>query len=385
MTTGKGCDRDELRELSAAVLAVTSRLSVREVLQTIVSAARRLLGARYAALGVPDDAGSFAEFVVDGVSDEQWRRIGPLPRQHGMLALLLSDPTPVRVSDIRAHPRFGWWPRHHPDLRDFLGMPIVHGDRILGALYLANKEAEGGFTADDEDLLRILAAHAAIALVNARLYERSRELSIVEERNRIAQELHDAVAQKLFSLRLTAEAAATLVERALPRDRSAGPQLERAVERLAAVRALAAEAADELRAIVVGLRPPELAGDGLDTALRKHAELLNRVHEARVAFVGHSVPRLSPAREEAVYRVAQEALHNALRHAQPRTVEISLAADGGALTLEVRDDGKGFNPADVASLGLASMRERARAAGGRLAVASQPGRGTTVRLEVPVA
>lgn len=321
---------------------------------------------------------------MDGVSDEQWRRIGPLPRQHGMLALLLSDPTPVRVADIRAHPRFGWWPRHHPDLRDFLGMPIVHGDRILGALYLANKEADGGFTADDEDLLRILAAHAAIALVNARLYERSRELSIVEERNRIAQELHDAVAQKLFSLRLTAEAAATLVERALPPDGSAGPQLERAVERLAAVRALAAEAADELRAIVVGLRPPELAGDGLDTALRKHAELLNRVHEARVAFVGQSVPRLSAAREEAVYRVAQEALHNALRHAQPRIVEISLAADGGALTLEVRDDGKGFDPADVASLGLASMRERARAAGGRLAVASRPGRGTTVRLEVPV-
>lgn len=402
MTTGNDCGRDELREVSRAVLAVTSHLSVGEVLQTIVSAARRLLGARYAALGVPDDAGSFAKFVVDGVSDDQWRAIGPLPRQHGMLALLLRDPAPVRVSDIRAHPRFGWWPRNHPELRDFLGMPIADGDRILGALYLANKETPGGFTADDEDLLRILAAHAAIALVNARLYERSRELSIMEERNRIARELHDAVSQKLFSLRLTAEAAATLIERALPSEpgparsgesgsarpgepRSARPaDLAQATERLAAVRALAAEAADELRAIVVGLRPADVAGDGLDTALRKQAELLDRVHEASVTFVGGGVPRLTAAREQAVYRVAQEALHNALRHAEPRTVEIFLTADAAAVTLEVRDDGRGFDRTGGASLGLASMRDRARAVGGRLLLRSRPEGGTAVRLEVPV-
>jgi signal transduction histidine kinase len=367
-------EREELRAVSAAVLAVTARRSVREVLQTIVASARRLLGARYAALGVPDDAGAFAEFVVDGVSDEQWRAIGPLPRQHGLLAVLLRDPTPVRVPDIRAHPRFGWWPRHHPELRDFLGMPITDGPEILGALYLANSE-RGAFTAEDEDLLRILAAHAAIALVNARLYERSRELSIMEERNRIARELHDAVAQKLFSLRLTAEAAATLV----------GRDPARAEAQLATVRSLAADAADELRAIVVGLRPADLAAEGLDAALRKQVELLDRVHAARVRFVAAApVPRLSAACEAAAYRIAQEALHNALRHASPRTVSVSLSTKDGALSLEVSDDGAGFAGQPDTSLGLASMRERARAAGGRLVVESEPGRGTTVRLEVPV-
>jgi signal transduction histidine kinase len=371
------CDREELRAVSTAVLAVTAHLSVREVLQTIVTSARRLLDARYAALGIPDDSGSFAEFLADGISDAQWRAIGPLPRQHGLLGTMLRDPNPVRLADIRAHPDFGWWPAAHPVLTDFVGMPIVDGDRILGELFLANKVTPGGFTAEDEELLRLLAAHAAIALVNARLYERSRELSIVEERQRIARELHDAVTQKLFSLRLTADAAATLVVR----------DSARAVEELGTVRRLAAEVADELRAIVVGLRPVDLAGDGLDVALRKQAELLDRVHGAAVRFSGGPVPRLTAAAEGAAYRIAQEALHNALRHGSPSTVEIRLDASGGAVRLEVVDDGRGFDPGPAGAagrLGLASMRDRARAAGGRLELRSSPGAGTTVRLLLPV-
>lgn len=368
------CDRDELREVSAAVLAVTARLSVREVLQTIVSSARRLLDARYAALGLPGPDDSFAEFLADGISAEQEQAIGPVPRQHGLLGAMLHDPNPVRLADVRAHPDFGWWPAAHPVLTDFLGMPIVHGDEILGTLFLANKHLPGGFTAADEELLRLLAAHAAIALVNARLYERSRELSIVEERNRIARELHDAVTQKLFSLRLTADAAATLVTR----------DAARAATELDTVRRLAAEATEELRTIVVGLRPVDLAGDGLDVALRKQADLLDRVHQPAVRFTGGPVPRLPAGHEEAAYRIAQEALHNALRHGTPKLVTVALRTRDGSLVLEVSDDGRGFDPeAPSRRLGLVSMRERARAAGGRLDVVSQPGGGTTVRLEVP--
>ena len=371
------CDRDELRELSAAVLAVTARRSVREVLQTILTSARRLLDARYAALGVPDENGSFAEFLADGLSDEQWQAIGPVPRQHGLLGVLLRDPNPVRLQDIREHPQFGWWPAAHPVLTDFLGMPITDGDEILGELFLANKNTPGGFSAEDEEMLRLLAAHAAIAIVNARLYERSRELSIVAERNRIARELHDAVTQKLFSLRLTVDAAAALLDR----------DAARAATELDNVRRLAAEVSDELRAVVVGLLPVDLSGDGLDAALRKQASLLDRVHEAAVVFVGCPVPQLTSARREALYRIAQEALHNALRHASPHRVEIDLSSHEGQVSLQVRDDGAGFDPARseqaARKLGLASMRERARTVGGRLTVDSTPGGGTTVRVEVP--
>lgn len=368
----------ELREVSAAVLAVNARRSVHEVLQTILTSARTLLDARYAALGVPDEHGAFGEFLADGLTPEQWRAIGPVPRQHGVLGVLLRDPNPVRLADIHDHPQFGgWWPAAHPDLADFLGMPIRHGEEILGELFLANKNTPGGFTEQDEELLGLLAAHAAIALVNARLYERSRELSIVEERNRIARELHDAVSQKLFSLRLTAEAAGTLL----------AEHPGQAAAQLTTVRKLAAEVAEELHTIVDGLRPPALAGDGLDVALRKQTELLDRVHTARVRFVGDPVPRLTAAREEAAYRIAQEALHNALRHAEARRVDVDLLCHNGSVALIVSDDGNGFDPGELADstrrLGLVSMRERARVVGGTVRVTTEPGGGTEVRLEVP--
>jgi len=362
--------------VSAAVLAVTAHLSVRDVLRTILTSARKLVGARYAALGVPDEDGGFAEFLADGVSAEQWAAIGPVPRQHGILGAMLCDPTPVRLANIRDHPQFGWWPKAHMELTDFLGMPITDGDEIIGELYLANSCKPGGFTADDEELVRLLAAHAAIAMVNARLYEHSRELSIVEERNRIAHELHDAVSQKLFSLRLTADAASAL----LARDPA------RAAVELATVRRLAAEASAELRAIVVGHRSADLAGDGLDAALRKQVELLDRVHSPAVRYAGHGCVRaLTEARQDAVYRIAQEAVHNALRHADADVVEVSLAYHVGSVVLEVRDDGAGFDPAtqDGTSrrLGLTSMRERAAAVGARLELTSAA-EGTTVRLVV---
>jgi signal transduction histidine kinase len=374
--TAESGERAELREVSAAVLAVTAHLSVREVLRTIVAAAARLLDAQYAALGVPDDHGSFAEFLAVGMSDAQWRAIGPVPRQHGLLGEMLRSTEPVRLADIRSHPRFEGWPAAHPDMTDFLGMPIVDGGQILGELFLANKRSPGGFTAADEELLRLLAAHAAIAMVNARLYERDRELSIVAERSRIAHELHDAVAQKLFSLRLTAQAAATLLE---TDPRAAAAQL-------ATVTELAGQAADELRATVVGLRPPDLAGDGLEVALRKQIDLLNRVHAAQVSYLGAALPRLAAPVESAIFRVVQEALHNALRHATPQTVTVRVGTEDGGVRVEVVDDGAGFAPEAQGAarrLGLASMRERARAVGGRLTVVSRPGEGTTVRLVVP--
>ncbi|WP_027341057.1 GAF domain-containing sensor histidine kinase [Hamadaea tsunoensis] len=364
-------DRSTLDELSAAVLAVNRHLSVREVLQTIVSAAQTLLGARYAALGVPDDQGGFAEFVVAGVSDEQREKIGPLPRQHGILAAMLTEAGPQRLADIRRDPRFGWWPAAHPVLKGFLGRQITDGRSVLGALFLANKIG-GEFTDADERLLGVLAAHAAIALTNARLYEQSRELTLLEERQRVARELHDAVAQKLFSLRLTTEAATAWVRR----------DPARAETELQEIRWLAAQATEELGQIVAELRPRELVDTGLAETLRRRVALLDRVHDAAVSFSTTLAGRPAPAVEEAVLRIVEEALHNALRHANAGKVAVTLA--GPPLTCVVADDGTGFDTAaaDSASLGLASMRERARRLGGTLAVDSGQG-GTVVTLTVP--
>ena len=361
---------------------MSRHLEVRDVLKTIVASARELLDAQYAALGVPDDHGGFAQFVVDGVSDAQWKAIGPLPRQHGILAAMLHEAKAERLADVRKDPRFEGWPSAHPDMSDFLGLPIRDDDEVIGALFLANKncpkrDGSCGFTEEDEELLAILAQHAAIALTNARLYERSRELTIAEERSRLAHELHDAVAQKLFSLRLTAQAAATLVDR----------DPSRAKGELQQVAALAAEAADELRAAVVELRPAALDEDGLSATLRTQIQVLDRAHTARVTFTGRGFRALPAAQEEAMLRVAQEALHNALRHSGAEHVAVNLQRSGCGAVLRVTDDGRGFEPQSIRRagrhLGLVSMRDRTNGVGGTLTVESAPGKGTTIEMEVP--
>jgi signal transduction histidine kinase len=226
-------------------------------------------------------------------------------------------------------------------------------------------------------LLGILAQHAAIALTNARLYERSRELTIAEERSRLAHELHDAVSQKLFSLRLTAQAAAALVDR----------DPVRAKGELQQVAALAAEAADELRAAVVELRPAALDEDGLAATLRTQIHVLDRAHTAHVTFTARGFRALPAAQEEAMLRVAQEALHNALRHSGAEHVDVTLDRRGSGAVLRVTDDGSGFDPKTVRRagrhLGLVSMRDRASGVGGRLTVESAPGKGTAIEMEVP--
>ena len=254
-----------LKAVSDAVLAVASQLSVDEVLQRLVDSARELAGARYAALGIPDGQGGFRRFLVAGMSDELIASMGPLPRTHGMLGAMLETSGAYLAEDIHDDPRFrGWWPREHPDMRSFLGVPIVARDEVIGAFYLTEKEGAATFDEGDRELIELLAAHAAIAITNARLYERSRELSILSERNRLALELHDVVSQKLFSLNLSADSAATLLER--------DPEAARA--QLGRVRELAREALGELRSLILGLRPADLTHDGLEGALRKEVEML---------------------------------------------------------------------------------------------------------------
>jgi len=371
---------DELYQVSQAVLSVTRQMPVRDVLQVIVRSARSLVGARYAAIGVPDEGDSFAEFVVDGISDAEWAAIGPLPRRHGMLRVLLDEGKPERLADIRADPRFEGWPAAHPQMSHFLGMPVRDGDHVLGIILAANKvpaaAAGRGFTERDEEILSLFAAHAAIALTNARLYERSRELSVLQERSRLARELHDAVTQKLFGIRARARAAAVLAERE-PLD----PARVRA--EIEAVSALAAEAQAELRAIIDGLAPPDLEDGGLAESLRRYAVLAGRAYGVPVEFAADTLPALGPRVETAVYRVAQEALTNALRHSGASRVRVCLCQKGRHVILEVSDDGHGFVPeAPSSGVGLASMAERASAAGGALTIRSGES-GTVVRMTVP--
>jgi signal transduction histidine kinase len=366
-----------LRAVGEVVAAMAAAPSLEATLQGLVQAARRLASCRYAAVGTPDGRGGFSRFITTGMSDELIAAIGPLPRTHGLLGAMLERPQPHRTPDISRDPRFEWWPAAHPRMTSFLGVPIVSAGDVVGAFYLTDKIGADEFSDADQELIELFAAHAAVAIATAGLHERSRELSVVEERNRLARDLHDAVSQTLFSLTLTAEAAAELIDR--------DPAAARV--QLAEVGRLAAEARAEMRSLVFQLRPADLEADGLVATLRKHVEVLDRVHPARVEMTvrGDGSPGADTQRQ--LYRIAQEALQNALKHsaAERITLELNLAGTGGTLT--VTDDGDGFDPADPVvrsrHLGLTVMQERARTVGGRLELRSRPGEGTTVRVEIP--
>jgi signal transduction histidine kinase len=374
-----GVGSDALAAMSDVVLSIAAELSVEPVLHKLVDAARALASAKYAAIGTtaPDEDG-FERFVTSGLTEAEIEAIGPLPRWHGLLGALLTDPVPYRTDDITADPRFEYFPANHPRMRSFLGVPICSKGDVIGAFYLTDKEGGAvGFDEADQELIGLLAAHAAIAIENARLHELSRELAVAEERNRLARELHDSMNQHLFGLVLNAEAALAAV-REDPAEAEA---------QLKQVKDLARSTMDELRTLIAGLRPPALEADGLASTLRKQVDVLRRAHRAQIELSVTGEGRLDLDAAQEVLRIAQEALRNALQHARAATVRVELEQRGTALTLAVIDDGIGFEPAARSArsrrLGLTTMRERARTLGGTLRIESAPGAGTTVRLQVP--
>lgn len=343
------------------------------VLRRILQTARRLVGARYAALGVPDGRGGFARFLTAGISEKRAALIGELPRTHGVLGALL-DSGPIVLDDIRRHPRFSYYPRHHPLMTDFCGVPITHHGRVLGNLFLSGSRG-GHFTARDRRTLATLAGYAGVAIANADLYAGAQELAVVEERTRVARELHDAASQRLFSLVYAARAAALRTED--PASADALRSLEQG----------ASEALHELRSLVYALRPKSLERDGLVATLADHLEALRRTHAVDLRIDADGALDLTLDEEHALLRIAQEAVQNAVKHARGAATRVAIRRDPRAVVLHIEDAGPGFDvdalPHTVRTLGMQTMRQRAEEIGASLDVASEPGAGTSVVVRLP--
>ena len=211
-----------LRVLVDAGIAMSSELSLDALLQRIVETAAGLSGARYAALGVIDATGqSLEKFLTTGVDAETHAAIGELPRGRGILGVLIRETEPVRLHDIADDPRSVGFPRNHPPMKTFLGVPIVLRGASYGNLYLTEKEGGGDFTAEDEELTQLLAAQAAVAIENARLYESStrwlRQLETLNEiGNALSEELELEPLLALVARRLRELVEARLVLISLP-------------------------------------------------------------------------------------------------------------------------------------------------------------------------
>ncbi len=370
-TTWRG-QAQRLAALHQAVVALASDLDLDRILRQILKAAATLARARYGALGVPDPQGGFAQFITVGISEERARRIGELPRVHGVLGALLREGKAIRVKDIRRHPRAWGYPEHHPVFREFLGVPIRHRGEIVGNLYLAGHR-DGVFSREDQRLVEMLAAHAGVAIATARLYAQGHALAVLEERNRIARELHDAVSQTLFSMMYEARAAAL----------QAGHD-PAAAEALTRLQHQAGTALSEMRGLVYALRPKSLERDGLAPTLAGHLEALRRAHGARIELRVEGTGRLPLEQELALLRIAQEAVHNAIKHAAGAPITVRLRQGRRFTQLIVADQGPGFDPQRLPrtarTVGLAAMRERAAAIGAELEISALPERGCQVRV-----
>jgi PAS domain S-box-containing protein len=264
--------------------------------------------------------------------------------------------------------------REFGHIRSWLGVPLVLKGQPIGLLAIIHDEP-GHYTERHVELARTIANQAAIAIENARLYRRAQSAAVLEERQRLARELHDSVSQALYGITLGSDAALTMLER--DPARVAGP--------LEYVRSLAEAGLAEMRALIFELRPESLENEGLVAALEKQAAALRARHEIEVHTALCDEPDVPLWMKEALYRIAQEALHNTVKHARADKVGLLLKQETEGIMLEVRDDGIGFDPSGSfpGHLGLESMRERAERLGGTLEVESRPGNGTRILARVP--
>jgi signal transduction histidine kinase len=281
------------------------------------------------------------------------------------------------VNDVSREPRF-WRTDSLPDTRSELVVPLRVGTQVIGTLDVQMDRLHG-FREDDVLVYQSLGDQIAVAIENAHLYDQSRELAVLEERTRLARELHDSVTQSLFSVHCQAGAVATYLER----------DLDRARQELGELRHTAHEALQGMRALIFDLRPVSIRDAGLAAALRDQVEMVRRTGGPEVLFEQRGACALPPADEEHLYRIAQEALRNAVKHARAERITVSLLVDAACLELCVSDDGRGFDPQALAagdhrSFGLIGLRERVSLLDGSLDIESGTGQGTQVRVRIPI-
>ena len=367
--------------LIEAGLALSSELALDAVLTRMVELAVDITGARYGALSVLGVDGRIEEFITQGITPEERARIGDPPTGHGILGLIISEGRPLRIADIGADPRSVGFPPNHPLMHSLLGAPVVARGKTFGNIYVTQKQGAVEFSESDERALRVLATQAGVAIENARLYEETqnaqreiRRLEVLDERERIAKELHDGVIQSLFAVGMSLQGAA-----ALTHNESMSRRIEAAVEDID-------RAIRDLRNYIFGLRPGILADRQLGQALQElGAEFEQRTGVVTVVDIDPAIASELASVAADVVQVTREALSNVGRHAQATTCRVSLRGIDGSALLEIDDDGRGFQPDDDhGGLGLNNLRDRVHSLGGSLDIQSREGEGTTLSATLPL-
>jgi len=366
---------EQLKALNKAAQAISSELSLDQVLQTIVEAARTLLKVKYAALGLHNEQKRLSRFITTGIDQATYEKIETLPIGRGLLNPLLHQGETLIVDNIAEHPQSIGFPEHHPIMRSLLGVPIRSQGELIGALYLSDKEDSSNFTPADQQLVEMLALHATIAIENARHYEQTQRLAILEERERFARDLHDGIIQSIYAVGLTLDQVKADIP---PASRGTEEQIDLSLKNLATV-------IQDIRNYIFDLRPQATKHQGLKARLEG---LIKEVKVNTLLPIESNIAPdintfLSDWQASHVFHICHESLSNAIRHAKPSRIAIGLTREDNTITLIAADNGIGFDlPPEIhpGHRGLSNIRTRVSQLGGSLNIDTAPLQGTCVKI-----
>jgi signal transduction histidine kinase len=368
----------EAEALSRADEQLYRSLHLDTVLQAVVDAVTDILQADKCALMVWDpELQRLVGRATSGFRPDTVERMTYAPGE-GIAGIVFERGAPVAVEDTLGDPRVKHEVGDPEGIRSVVSLPIYVGGEVFG-VFGVNYCAPRTFSEADIQVFQSLAQRAEMAIGNARLYDQAQRVATLEERQRLARDLHDSATQSMYSARMYAEAASRLLSR--------GDE-HTAAEYLGEVKAATRDALTEMRLLIHELRPPILESEGLIAALRLRLSAVEeRAGIETVLDVAPGFPeRLPVALEKELYSLAQEALNNALKHGRPERITLALAETPSGVSLEVSDDGAGFDPEQIGpngGNGLRGMRERVARHGGVIRIESAPGEGARLRVEVP--
>ncbi len=378
MTSTQGT-LEELRALTEAGVSLTSEISLEKVLQKVVDIGRDLVGARYAALSVLGPSGEITRFITSGISAEERLAIGDIPSGRGLLGVLLHKGDSLSLETISDDPRSAGFPPNHPPMTSLLGVPLIFRTHIIGNLYLTEKTGERAFSDHDQELVRLLATQAAVAIRNAELHDKAESVARLEERERIGMDLHDGVMQSIYAVGLTLE---DCVERVDDDPAGVRGSLEGAMNSLNDV-------IGDIRSYIFDLRPRVSVVADLPEAVRHLVDDLriNTLIQTSLEIDGELPDAITQDQALALFHITQEAINNVAKHSQARSASVRLEASDRLVSIEVHDDGIGFDTEGEQAHerhGLRNMRDRARSVGAELHLTGRTNEGTTVRAELSI-